>query len=277
MVKKTLKIGICLYSRNHAFHQGIEKGLIEEAKKNGDELIIYSADNDKDKQAKQIKEHISKKLDVIAICPVDSMAIGESIVEANNAGIPVFMVDTTNMSGKGRVVSYVTSDNLHGGRLGARLLARAVKYNGNVVVLTHPTIESCLEREEGFKETLKTTYPDIKIVYEIPVLGKRDKAAEAVERVLKEKKKIDGIFAVSDESALGALKALESTKKVGEIKIVGYDAIPEARIAIAEGKIYADIRQFPIKIGHETIKTINEYFEELKIPPVVYIEVGTWT
>ena len=274
--KRKLRIGVTTFSKEIPFHQELEKGLYEEAKKQGDELIVYSGDNNHTKQAEQVKALISEKVDAIVICPVDSMAIGKSIDEANKAGIPVFTADTTNMSEEGKVITHITSDNLQGGKLAGRLLARAINYEGNVAVLTHPTITSCLERERGFRESIES-YPDIKLVSELPALGSREEAKKATEKLLSGKAKIKGVFAVSDESALGALNAIEKPGKAEKMFIVGYDAIPEAKTAIAEGRIYADVRQFPIKIGQETIKIINEYFEGIKVPPIVLVEVGTWT
>ena len=231
---------------------------------------------DQNKHAVQVETLISKKVDVIVITPVDSFIIGESITKANKAGIPVITTDTANMSEKGKVISHITSDNFQGGKLAAKLLARSIKYKGKAVILSLPTIESCIERVKGFKKAIEI-YPDIEVLDELPVKADRKETEAIVQKILQEKKVIDGIFAVSDELILGALKAVESKKISKEIMLVGYDAIPEVRTAIADGRIYADVRQFPIKIGQETIKIINEHFEGIKVPPIVHMEVGTWT
>ncbi len=48
--------------------------------------------------------------------------------------------------------------------------------------------------------------------------------------------------------------------------IIGYDGQPEGLRAIAEGKIYADPIQFPDKIGHLTVATIDRYFAGEDVP-----------
>jgi hypothetical protein len=60
----------------------------------------------------------------------------------------------------------------------------------------------------------------------------------------------------------------------GKIKIVGFDATPEACRAIREGKaLIADIAQFPKEIGKSTMETIAEYLKGVQVPPVKYLPV----
>jgi hypothetical protein len=59
--------------------------------------------------------------------------------------------------------------------------------------------------------------------------------------------------------------------------IVGYDATPEAKKAIADGRIYGDAIQYPVKIGTLAIQTISNHFAGKKVPEVVPVPVGTWT
>jgi ribose transport system substrate-binding protein len=64
---------------------------------------------------------------------------------------------------------------------------------------------------------------------------------------------------------------------VGKIVIVGYDATPEGRRAIENGKIYGDVIQYPDEIGHLAIQTIQDYLEGRKVPSVIPVKVGTYT
>ena len=63
----------------------------------------------------------------------------------------------------------------------------------------------------------------------------------------------------------------------GKVAIVGYDASPEARKAIAAGGMYGDAIQYPSKIGSTTIDIIHGYFGGKQPPPVIKIPVGTFT
>ena len=69
------------------------------------------------------------------------------------------------------------------------------------------------------------------------------------EDLLQNHKDLNGVFGINDDTALGALAAIEAAGKAGKVIIVGYNATPEAKKAIKQGKIYGDAVQFPIKMG----------------------------
>ena len=270
-------IGISLLTNEHPFYRDLVEGIKSETEKiGGFELKIVYGEFDADKQAKQIEGFIADKVDVIVISPCSSVKIGDSIVKANNANIPVFTADISNNSGNGKVITHIASDNEQGGRLAARLIARAVGYSGKVGIIDHPGITSTEERVNGFREMIRK-FPDIKVVSTVSAWGQREKAVVAMKKIVQDVPDVKGVFAINDVCALGALEVVEESKKTGQIFIVGYDAEMDVRKAISQGKIYADVRQYPLKIGQETIKSINEYFKGIKLPPVLLVEVGTWT
>jgi ribose transport system substrate-binding protein len=86
---------------------------------------------------------------------------------------------------------------------------------------------------------------------------------------------VQGVFGINDDSALGALAAVEAAGM--KVTIVGYDATPEAKKAIADGKLYGDAIQYPAKIGELAIRTIADYFAGKTVPSVVPVPVGSWT
>ncbi|HEX7343894.1 MAG TPA: sugar ABC transporter substrate-binding protein, partial [bacterium] len=55
------------------------------------------------------------------------------------------------------------------------------------------------------------------------------------------------------------------------------DATPEARQAIKEGKIYADVIQKPRDIGRKTIEAISLYASGQSVEPQILIPCGLFT
>jgi len=97
---------------------------------------------------------------------------------------------------------------------------------------------------------------------------------EVTSDVLQSNPKLDGIFGINDESALGALDAVLQFKRTG-VAIVGYDATPPAAEAIRKGTpLKADVIQYPRKIGAATLQSISDYFSGKPVPAVVPVEVG---
>lgn len=273
---RTRRIGVSLLTSQHQFYKDLAQGLQREADRYGYELFVHSADFDSTRQSNQIDEFIVQKMDAIVVCPADSNSVGATIAEANDAGIPVFTADIACTSPLGKVVAHIASDNKQGGRLAARLLVEATGGKGKVVILSDPTRSSVTDRVLGFKEEL-AKHPGLVIADELSADGKRDKAAKVMEDLLQSHADLVGIFGINDDSALGALAAIEAAGKLGQISIVGYDATDEAREKIRTGAIYGDVIQHPGKIGELTIQAIHDHFSGKTPPAVVPVEVGTFT
>jgi ribose transport system substrate-binding protein len=269
--KNTKTIGVSLLTRGHIFYRDLEEGLKSEADKNGYDLIITSAEWDLGKQISQIEDFISRKVDAIIVCPVDSKGIGSGIAEANKAGIPVFTADIA--AEEGNVISHIASDNVQGGRLAGEYLVKLLNGKGNVAIINQPAITSVLDRVSGFREAINK-YPDIKIVADVNGQGVRDRSLQVTADVLQANPQLDGIFGINDDSALGALDAVNQFNRKG-IVIIGYDATPPAVDAILKGSpLKADVIQYPKKIGIKTIDVIRDYFSKQIVPKNVPVQVG---
>ncbi|MFH1841868.1 MAG: substrate-binding domain-containing protein [bacterium] len=264
-------IGVSLLTRTHPFYQDLEVGLQTAADERGYELIIQAGEFDVARQKDQIENFLVRQVDAIIVSPCDSKSIGTSIQAANEAGIPVFTADIAVLAAGAEVVCHVASDNRGGGRLAADAVIEALGGQGQVAIIDHPEVESVIERVAGFEEQLRTA-PDVEVVAKLTGRGVKDMAFHTAEDLLQAHPDLDAIFGINDDSALGALAAVEKAGKLGQVVIVGYDAVPEARRAIAEGKIYADVIQNPLLIGRETIRAVESYLTGAWTPPLVHTE-----
>jgi len=263
-------IGVTLLTKEHVFYRDLEKGLRESAKEKGFNLVVTSGDWDLAKQQGQIENFIVQKVAAIVVCPVNSKGIGPAIEKANSAGIPVFTADIKADGGK--VICHVASDNYLGGKLAGEYLAEAISGKGKVAIIDQPIVESTIERVRGFEEVMRG-YPEIHIVAKPNGDGVRDKAMKAAEDLLQGYSDLNGIFGINDDSALGALSAIESAGRKG-IVVIGFDAIPEARAAILrDSALKADVVQSPLQIGQKTIEAIDRYLKGESVPPVMPVEV----
>lgn len=274
--KGTGTIGVALLTQEHGFYRELQGGLAEEARKSGLKLEFAYGEFDHERQVGQIRGFLARKADALILAPCDSTAIGEVIVQANRAGTPVFTVDIANHSGKGRVVAHIGSDNVEGGRQAGRLMAEALKGKGRVVIINHPRVTSVMDRVAGFREYLRK-YPGIEIIADIPAWGQRDRAMAIMEDLLLMMPDVQGVFAINDDSALGAVAAIEAAGRRGRVVVVGYDGTPEARKAIDNGRIYGDVIQYPREIGTLTIKTVLSHLAGRPVNPFIPVQVGVYT
>ncbi|MBI3006075.1 MAG: substrate-binding domain-containing protein [Ignavibacteriales bacterium] len=264
-------IGVTLLTRGHMFYRDLEEGLTTEAAKYNYELIITAAEFDMSKQIGQIEDFVARKVDAIILCPVDSKGIGAGVKKANDANIPVFTADISSQEGE--VVSHIASDNVAGGRLAGEYMAKLLNGKGKIAIINQPVVSSVLDRVQGFGEAI-AKFPGIVVVADVNGQGVRDKALQATTDILQANPSLDGIFGINDDSALGALDAVQQFKR-SNIVIIGYDAIPPAAEAIRRGTaLRADVVQYPKKIGTTTIQKIQEFFSGAQVPKVVPVEVG---
>ncbi len=270
-------IGVSIQNREAQFYQEMESGMRAEAAKHGYSLIVVDASRDNAKQQSQVEDFISKRVDAIVLTPYDSQAIGSAIGEANTAGIPIFTADIASTSQQGRVVAHVASDNVQGGFEAGTLICAAVGSSGAIAIVDEPEVTSVQDRVKGFKAALAQRCPGVKIVADVDSGGTRDKASSDTGDILQAHRDLKGIFGINDDSALGALAAAKAAGLTGKVAIVGYDATPEARDAIAKGEMYGDAIQYPAQIGAKTIDVIADYFAGNKPGPIVKIAVGTFT
>jgi len=264
-------IGVSLLTKEHVFYRDLEQGLRETAAKHAFDLIINSGDWDLARHQAQLENYIVQKVDAIIVCPVDSKGIGPAIQKANAAGIPVFTADIKAEGGK--IVSQIASDNVAGGRLAAEYLAKLLGGRGEVAIIDQPITQSVIDRVRGFVEVM-AQHPGIRIVARPSGDGVRDRAMKAAEDLLQGFPNLAAIFGINDDSALGALAAVEAAGRKG-ILIIGYDGIPEARGAILRGSaLRADVVQYPKEIGRITIETIARHLAGEAVPPDIPVKVG---
>ncbi len=131
-------IGVSIQNREAQFYQDMEAGMQAEAAKYGYTVDVVDASRDNAKQQSQVEDFISQKVAAIVLTPYDSQAIGSAIVEANNAGIPVFTADIANASKEGKVVSHIASDNVQGGGQAGQTDVRGASYAGRSRSSTSP-------------------------------------------------------------------------------------------------------------------------------------------
>jgi len=274
--KANFIIGVALLTRTHPFYQDLEAGLSEAASEKGYQLLITSGEFDVAKQKDQVQDFIVRRVNSIIVCPCDSKSIGTAVKAANNAGIPVFTADIACLAEEVKVICHVASDNIAGGRLAAQALIQAIGGKGKIAIIDHPEVESVIQRVAGFEEEA-ARHPEVNIVARLSGRGMKDQAFRTAEDILQSHPDLNAIFGINDDSALGALAAVEKAGKQGQVTIVGFDATPEARQAIKEGKIYADVIQKPRDIGRKTIEAISLYASGQSVEPQILIPCGLFT
>lgn len=273
--KSKVVIGVSVLTLANPFFKDMGDAMMAEGAKHNYEVVITAGEMDPARQKDQVNDFIVKKVNAIILCPCDSKSIGTSIQEANKAGIPVFTADIACLDKSAKVVSHIATDNYAGGKIAAQAIIEAIGGKGKIAIIDHPEVESGMMRTKGFKEVIATK-PQIQIVAQLPGGGARDLSYKTAQDILEKNPQLDGIFAINDPSALGAIAAIEKARRAGKIKVVGFDGQMEAKQAIKDGKMFGDSVQYPEKIGSLVIQAISKYLAGEKVEAQTLIPTGLY-
>lgn len=264
-------IGVSVLTMTHPFFLDMVDELKKTAAANNFDVIINSSEFDVAVQKNQISDFIVQQVDAIIICPADSRSIGTAIQEANVAGIPVFTADIAVLVEDVDVIAHVGIDNYEGGKMAGELALELLDGEGQIAIVDHPEVESVIQRTKGFLEVIEgaiSENQDIQVVSRLPGSGSMDKSFKATEDILQAHPDIDVIFGINDETALGALAAIEKAGKAGTVQVIGFGGKEEALKAVREGGLYADIVTHPRQIGSRVIESIAAYMVGEEVPAV---------
>ena len=259
------RVALVLKTLNSPFFIDMQKGAQAAADKLGLDLVVQAAEREVDveKQMQIVENLIQTGVKVLLITPSGSREIVPVLAKANAAGIPVIIVDTridaaAATAASVKTASFIGSDNYEGGRVAGAELILATKGKANVALLEgipgHDTGDS---RLRGFKDATKDT-PGVKVVASQTANWERDQGFTVFQNMLQAHPEIDALFACNDMMALGALEAIAAAGRTGKIKVIGFDAVDDARKAIETGTMVASVAQFPGDMGRLAVESASK-------------------
>lgn len=249
-------IALVVKTLNNPFFNDMQKGAEEAAKRLNVNLLVQAAEREVDveKQMQIIENLIQSKVSALCITPSGSKEIVPAIVKANQAGIPVVILDTrvnpdALAASNGKIAAFIGSDNLEGGKLAGELMVKTLGGKGKVAILEGiPGHETGDSRLRGFRQAIAGS-PGIQIVSSQTANWERDQGYNVFQNMLQAQPEIQGLFACSDLMALGAVEAIRASGKTGKITVIGFDAFSEARDAVRKNLMAATVAQFPAEMG----------------------------
>lgn len=278
---KTLKIGLVMKSLANPFFITMADAAKEKAKELGVELISLAPDKETDveKQVQIVENLITQKVDAICLVPCGSKELVPVIKKANDANIPVLIIDTridkaTLEAASAKTETFIGSDNYLGGQIAAEELAKVLGKNAKVAVLEGIAgHESSENRVGGFRDKVKAMGV-LNIVASQPANWEQEQGYNVMQNILQANPDITGVFAANDLMALGAIKAIGDAGKIDSIKVIGFDAQDEAIAAIKAGTMLGSIAQHPDSMGQIGIEKAVAVIKGETIDKEIPVEVA---
>jgi ribose transport system substrate-binding protein len=262
-----------------AFYITMHKGAQAAADALGVELVFQGApDFNPVTQVPVLDAVIARAPDAILIAPTDTTQLVEPLRKAHDAGIPVITVDTfigekgQYQTGAGDAdfpLAYIASDNILGGQIAARALAKAVGEKGKVYVSNvKPGISTTDQREQGFKSEM-ANYPNITVLETQFNDNDANKAASQLQAVFARNSDLVGVFGANLFSALGAANGVQQAGQTGTVKVVAFDAPTSIIDNINTGLVDLAIAQHPAEIGYYGVVSAYAHLTGQSIPTLI--------
>jgi len=273
-------VALVLKTLNHPFFVDMRRGAQEAADRLGVTLQVQAAEReiDVEKQMQIVENMIQTGIQALCITPSGSREIVSALVKAKDAKVPIVVVDT-RVDAKAaadagvRPETFVGSDNYEGGKLAGEYLIRVTGGNARVGILEGiPGHETGDSRMRGFRDAVKRA-PGITIVASQPANWERDQGFNVFQNMLQAHQDIDSVFACSDLMALGAIEAIAAAGRTGRIRVIGFDALDDAKKAIAAGTMDASVAQFPSEMGRAAVESAVKVIRGETVPPDIKVKL----
>src|SRR5439155_6389378 len=239
----------------HVFWQSVRAGAERCAADEKVDMIwtAPAAETDLSGQATIVEDFVNRRVDAIVVAPSHRKALVRVASRAVREGIPVVVIDSGMDFDQS--VSYIATDNYHGGVIAARRMGELLNGRGTVAILGIAAGSgSGLEREGGFQDTIWKEFPGITIAGYQFTESDRTRGLAVAEDFLTRFPNLSGFFGSNESSAVAAARAVTNRGLKGKVRIVGFDTSSDLVQAVRDGVVDALVGQQPHRMGCEGVR-----------------------
>ena len=253
----------CTNTLNNTFQSSIDSKYAELCEAAGYSYTSLDPDYDLNKQLGQLSDVANGGYDAVFIIPVDSSGITAGLAEIQEAGIPIFNVDTAVIEEDidTFITRFVGTNAFMAGQLVGEQMVKDYPDGGDIAILDFPSNESCVDRVNGFLEGLGDSAEKFNIVAQQDGAAALDASLPLAEDIITANENLIAFFCINDPSAQGAAAAVKAANKTGEIGVYSIDASPSGKQALLDGEFSAVAAQVPLQIAEYSFEQAVKYLD----------------
>jgi ABC-type sugar transport system substrate-binding protein len=253
------------------FFATMRDGLLATAKQHMARISVRAALalQDTAGQASALESLIAKGANCYLVNPIDESNL---IPPLTGVAAPIVNIDSpvdpSAATAAGvRITTFIGSDNIAAGRMAAQAMAGRVATGARVAVIAGmPGDAGSIARTQGFIAGARGRFT---IVGPVAADFDRVQAHDAALDLIRGPNGVDGIFAVNDEMALGAVDAARELGENRNVAVIGMDGIPEALDAVRVGELSATVAQYPFTMAQLGVEACLAANRGKTIPPTI--------
>ncbi|UXN62372.1 substrate-binding domain-containing protein [Phyllobacterium zundukense] len=257
------------------FFNQINEGAQKAADAAGAKLVIFNANNVPSAQNDAMENYITQKVDGIILVAIDVNGVKPAITAAKTAGIPVIAIDAQIPDGDN--VAFVGVDNTKAGEDIGKFYADYVKSNlsGTAKIGVIGALNSFIQNQrlDGFKKAVADSGQKITFLDTVDGQNVQDVALTAAENLMTANPDMTTLYATGEPALVGAVSAVTSQGRTGDVKVFGWDLTKQAVEGIDAGWVTAVVQQDPAGEGKAAIEALTKLKKGEKIEPIINVPV----
>lgn len=257
------------------FFNQINEGAQKAADAAGAKLVIFNANNVPSAQNDAVENYITQKVDGIILVAIDVNGVKPAITAAKAAGIPVIAIDAQIPDGDN--VAFVGVDNTKAGQDIGKFYADYVKANmsGTAKIGVIGALNSFIQNQrlDGFKKAVADSGQKITFLDTVDGQNVQDVALTAAENLMTANPDMTTLYATGEPALVGAVSAVTSQGRTGDVKVFGWDLTKQAVEGIDAGWVTAVVQQDPTGEGKAAVEALTTLKKGGKVEPIINVPV----
>lgn len=274
-----LRIALVMKTLTNPFFVEMERGARQAEADLGIELIVRTAAQETsiEQQIQIVDELIKQEVDAIVIAPGDSRELIPVLTDAQQAGIVVINIDnrldpdvsaTLGLEG----VPFISVNNEQGAYLSAQYIAEGVTEPTEAIIIEGiRTAQNAQDRRAGAERAF-TENDNITIVAQETANWKIDEGYSVAQQLFEAFPDVELVFAANDMMALGVVQYLQEQNR-SDVKVAAYDALEEAKEAVAAGTLQVTIDQQAARQGYLGVEYAVRALAGEELPAETMVDV----
>lgn len=230
------RFGFLLQQPNRAFYKNMAEALRAAAVAFEEPNVEARVEFLEDLSPQNVAAHLAslgETCDAVGVVAAVHPLVTQATEALQRDGKPVFAL----VSQLAATDHYVGLDNWKAGRTAAWMIQHVCKTPGKLGILIGNHRYRCQEMNEvGFRSYFREYAPEFTLLEPLTTFESSAVAEELVERLLRDHPDLTGFF-ITGGGMSGALAALRSTGRAGNLVAIGYELMDNTRQALVDGTL----------------------------------------
>ncbi|WP_409311047.1 D-ribose ABC transporter substrate-binding protein [Pectobacterium sp. B1J-3] len=253
-------IMIMVNSLDNPYYAAEAKGANLKAQSLGYKTTVLSHGEDVKKQSELIDAAIGQKVQGIVLDNADSTASVAAIRKAQNAGIPVVLINREIPVDDVALVQ-ITHNNFQAGSEVANRFVEQMGEKGKYAELTCNLADNnCVTRSKSFHQVIDQ-YTDMQSIARQDAKGTLLDGKRIMDSILQAHPDVKGVICGNGPVALGAIAALKAAGR-NDVVVVGIDGSNDERDAVKAGSLKATVMLQAQAIAAQGVSDLDNFLQK---------------